>query len=652
MLLLALVVCGILPSRSAAQEAAESPEPSSEVTHWAGFDGGALYRTHCASCHDQAAAATKTPQRSALARMNSAHLVFSMANGSMKSQSSRMNLDQQIAVAIFLAGEAEPYRTPDGGWCSGSSAAGVAEPMDLNPVVGRWGLDDRGTAATPPGVSEVTAKTVGSLELVWAFGLPGATDARSQPVITADTIFLAVTTGHLFALDRESGCTRWHRTPPAPARTALALVPVTGSEAAEDGTPEQLLVYGDIADFVTAVNPRSGEVVWRTQIEVSDHTLLTGAPVPASDKIIVPVSLSEVPNARDPAYPCCRSHGAVAALRVKDGELLWLTEMTGEATRRGETSVGTAIWGPSGVPVWSTPTIDHARGLAYVGTGQNASPPATELSDSVLALDLETGRIVWHWQALAGDVYNDGCSGFPPNANCPKDRGPDFDIGASIIIHRDDDGREKLLVGQKSGDVYALDPKEPGKVLWSRKVGSGSVLGGVHWGMATQDDVLIVPIADPPYPFPGYEPRPAVVALRVSDGEEIWRHDIERGCETNLMAYFTRDELYPECSFYFGFSAAPTIVNDVALVATLDGTLWAFSLESGKPIWQDDTARSFETLNGVEAHGGAIDVAPALAVGDMVYVQSGYSLFGQLPGNVFLAYRLPATAQAGAAPSR
>ena len=91
-------------------------------------------------------------------------------------------------------------------------------------------------------------------------------------------------------------------------------------------------------------------------------------------------------------------------------------------------------------------------GLAYVGTGQNASPPATELSDSVLALDLDTGRIVWHWQALAGDIYNDGCSGFPPNANCPKERGPDFDIGASVIIHRDGDGSERLLVGQKSGD--------------------------------------------------------------------------------------------------------------------------------------------------------------------------------------------------------
>ena len=209
-----------------------------------------------------------------------------------------------------------------------------------------------------------------------------------------------------------------------------------------------------------------------------------------------------------------------------------------------------------------------------------------------------------------------------------------------MIIHRATDGRERLLVGQKSGDVYALDPKEPGTVLWQRRVGSGSVLGGVHWGMATQGDVVIAPIADPPFPFPGYQPKPSLVALRVADGEEVWRHDVERGCDSNLMAYFTRDQLYPECSFFFGFSAAPSIVNDLVFATTLDGKLWAFDLQKGEVLWQDATTRAYDTINGVEAHGGAIDVAPALAVGKMVYVQSGYSLFGQLPGNVFLAYRL------------
>ena len=643
-----LLFCGlgaVVSTRAAAQETpapahapAEQEQPAAAQDHYGGFDGSALYDQYCASCHDQALGTTKTPQRAALARLNVSHLVFSMANGSMKTQSAEMNLDQQIAVAIYLAGESPPYRTPDTAWCTGASSDSAGETMDLAPVVSRWGLDERGTAAVPAGVSEITAANVGTLELAWAFGLPGATDARSQPVITADTIFLASTSGHLFALDRETGCTRWHRETPAPPRTALALLELEAQAPTSES--RSLLIYGDIADHVTAVEPRSGEVVWRTAIEVSEHTLLTGAPVPSGDRIVVPVSLSEVPHARDPRYACCRSHGAVAALRASDGKLLWLTETTAEATKQGETSVGTEIWGPSGVPVWSTPTIDRARGLAYVGTGQNASPPATDLSDSVLALDLETGKIAWHWQALAGDVYNDGCSGFPPNANCPKDSGPDFDIGAAVIIHRDAEGTERLLVGQKSGDVYALDPEEPGSVLWTRKAGTGSVLGGVHWGMATSGDTVVVPIADPPFPFPGYQPKPAVVALRVSDGEELWRFDVERGCSTNLMAYFTRDQLYPDCSFYFGFSAAPTIANDVAFAATLDGKVWAFDLSQGSVLWTDDTLRAYDTLNEVAAHGGAIDVAPVLSVGGMVYVQSGYSLFGQLPGNVFLAYRL------------
>lgn len=53
------------------------------------------------------------------------------------------------------------------------------------------------------------------------------------------------------------------------------------------------------------------------------------------------------------------------------------------------------------------------------------------------------------------------------------------------------------------------------------------------------------------------------------------------------------------------------------------------------------TARPFETVNGVEAHGGSIDNAGVQVAGRMVYVQSGYSLFGQLPGNVLLASELP-----------
>ena len=82
------------------------------------------------------------------------------------------------------------------------------------------------------------------------------------------------------------------------------------------------------------------------------------------------------------------------------------------------------------------------------------------------------------------------------------------------------------------------------------------------------------------------------------------------------------------------------MVNDVVFAPSLDGKIRAFTVTDGEQVWNYDTLRTFETINGVEAHGGSIDVAGVQATGRMIYVQSGYSIFGQLPGNVLLAFRL------------
>jgi polyvinyl alcohol dehydrogenase (cytochrome) len=209
-----------------------------------------------------------------------------------------------------------------------------------------------------------------------------------------------------------------------------------------------------------------------------------------------------------------------------------------------------------------------------------------------------------------------------------------------VVLTRDTAGRDRLIVGQKSGDIYSLDPDSAGKVVWRTRVGAGSALGGVHWGLAVNDGVIYAPVADPPYPIPGYRPAPGLYALDVEDGDLLWESPVERGCETNLFEYLGRTDVYPECSFFFGLSAAPTLVNDLLFSGALDGRLRAFRTSDGVPIWRIDTARVFETVNGVPGHGGSIDVAAVQVAGDLLYVQSGYSQFGQLPGNLLLAFEL------------
>src|SRR5262249_28125204 len=78
--------------------------------------------------------------------------------------------------------------------------------------------------------------------------------------------------------------------------------------------------------------------------------------------------------------------------------------MIGEKPRiTGKTAAGIEEWGPSGASVWSAPTLDTKRRLLYVTTGDNFSKPATAMSDSIVALELSTGRIVWSKQTTPGD---------------------------------------------------------------------------------------------------------------------------------------------------------------------------------------------------------------------------------------------------------
>ena len=72
------------------------------------------------------------------------------------------------------------------------------------------------------------------------------------------------------------------------------------------------------------------------------------------------------------------------------------------------------------------------------------------------------------------------------------------------------------------------------------------------------------------------------------------------------------------------------------------GTIYAYSTDAGKALWQFDTAREFETVNGVQARGGTINAAGPVVAGGMLFVPSGYSELGNgVRGNVLLAFGVP-----------
>jgi polyvinyl alcohol dehydrogenase (cytochrome) len=392
-------------------------------------------------------------------------------------------------------------------------------------------------------------------------------------------------------------------------------------------------MFSDLTGWYYSLDATNGRLLWKKRIDPHDSVRLTGAAVTYQDMIFVPSASWEETRSMNPDYPCCTFRGSVTALRIKDGSQVWKTYTIEDEPRELGTNPGVVgQWGPSGAGVWSSPTLDVKRGVMYITTGDNFSSPGTSMSDAVVALEIKTGRIVWSKQVTPNDVFSGACTTKP--GGCP---GPDFDFGSSAILQRLPNGRELLFAGQKSGVVFALDPERKGEIVWQARVGKGSALGGVQWGMASDGQNVYAQVADGgrvrrPNPEPG-DPNTTMLdpnqgggltALRAENGEKVW-YAAPASCGSK-----------PGCS-----PAQPVAVSaipGVVFSGSLDGHIRAFNSADGRVVWDFDTVRTYETVNGVKGYGGSLDGAGPVIAGGIVFVNSGYSKNGGLPGNVLLAF--------------
>jgi polyvinyl alcohol dehydrogenase (cytochrome) len=609
------------------------------VTHLKGGELAlGLYVAHCAACHSSAAG--KAPGLGALRNLGYETLLDQMTNGNMQVQAAAMNDGQREELARYLSSESKDPRA----WESAMACnAGLTGDADAAPSVTSWGYGPNNQRHQTQELAGLSAQDLPNLELAWAQGFPGASTMRSQPVITADSLYIGVAaTSSVYAFDLASGCLKWTYRSAGPVRSALGY-------SRMPGTDHPILFFGDARANVHVISALDGRELWSTSVKLGSATTITGTPVLNQNTLYVPLSSFEVARASMSTYECCKDHGGVRALDISTGETLWTYATAEQASATGKNSIGTQTWGPSGAPVWTTPAIDVKRNRLYIGTGENYSWPATDTSDAIIALDLDSGKPVWVFQALANDVYTEACVasflGYPEHPSCPENPGPDFDFGASVIITQTRDGKDILLAGQKSGDVYGLDPDNGGSVVWQTKLSDGTPVGGVHWGMSVENQTLFVPVSDPEWDIRkwDYSPKPGVTALDVTTGAIEWQHRAERGCELDKSKIDPRsgrhEEDWPSCHFAYGYSGAATSIDGAVLAGSLNGTLKAFSSSDGSELWQFDSKRPFTTLNGVTAHGGALDNAgPVIGSGYLV-LQSGYSYFNQMPGNVLLVFR-------------
>jgi polyvinyl alcohol dehydrogenase (cytochrome) len=579
--------------------------------------GEALYKTRCAACHDNADG--RTPPRAVLQAMTPSRILRTLDFGAMMTIAYTLRREEREAVAAFLGKPGPEPRPRPEAYCADRSVSVI----DVTKASWNGWSPSRDNARFVPGpLAGLTAEQVPKLKLKWAFGFEGDVSAFSQPTVIGNQIFVGSASGVVHALRADTGCLQWTFQANGPIRSAIVATPFEGGH---------LLLFGDLTGWFYAIDAASGGQVWRARPEEHEAVRLSAPPVVHDGLVIIPVASWEESRALNPDYPCCTFRGSVTALRLTDGNIAWKRFMVpAAALRTGKTPTGTDTFGPSGVGIWGSPTIDVKRRRIYVTTGNNYSLPATPLSDAVVALDLDTGAIVWSHQALPNDVYNSACSLTPKASSCPEGSGPDYDFGSPAMLVTMPNGRELVLAGQKAGIVWAFDPDANGKVVWQSRVAKGGINGGVQWGMASDgqrvyaatSDVVVARTATTRTLDP--TAGGGLTALRVADGSVEW-HAEPPSCAGR-----------PNCSP--AQLAAVTAIPGVVFSGSLDGHLRAYSAQDGKVIWDFDTVREYQTVNGVKASGGAIDGPGAVVANGMVLVNSGYMRFGGIPGNVLLAF--------------
>jgi polyvinyl alcohol dehydrogenase (cytochrome) len=262
--------------------------------------------------------------------------------------------------------------------------------------------------------------------------------------------------------------------------------------------------------------------------------------------------------------------------------------------------------------------VDPKRHAIYFGTGDGTTYPAPHTIDAVMAVDMRTGQRLWSYQATRGDSFLVGCRGENVTENCPETEGPDWDIPVSPILVRLPGGHRLVIVATKPGDVMALDPDAQGKLIWRMNV-SGKLAGdvlpstgrvsGMMWGGAVVGQAVY-------YGLTGG----GLAAIDVASGKLLWTRALE-----------TQGQRIS--------NATPvTAIPGALFLGSSDGRLFGVAAHDGRVLWNYDTARSFDTVNGIAAHGGGMSSQGIAVAGGMLFAGSGYSVTSARPGNVLLAF--------------
>jgi len=402
----------------------------------------------------------------------------------------------------------------DGATGSGSTTtapAPAAEPEDW-PTFGHDHANTRTTAG-----SGLTEEDAAALEMAWSHDGAAVT---STPAVVDGVVYAGDWDGNLLAVDADTGEPVWSSPMEAGALSPSAAV-----------TDDSVFLAGD-GGVVVAADRATGERRWATDIEDTPNARIWSSPVVVDDLVIIGSASFQVFAAAAPPF-----RGSVVGLDAATGEERWRASVCDDPC--------------TGVSVWSSAAVDEELGLAFIGTGQSYSVPAGPMSDSLVAIDYETGEIVWHQQYTAGDAWT-----------LATGAGSDFDIGAAPNLF-EVDGRALVGVGDKGGSYRVFD-RATGEEEWVALLVAGTVLGGVEHTSAYDDGTIYVvgntgvSATDRSIAVPT---TATAFALDAASGDILWSTDLDTG----------------------GFGGV-SIAGDLMLFTTHEGSLRILATDDGEEL--------------------------------------------------------------------
>jgi polyvinyl alcohol dehydrogenase (cytochrome) len=508
--------------------------------------------------------------------------------------------------------------------------AGISVALLLTVIVARSDSDDGGNGQWPimgqnlansrsqPNENRISAANVASLSAKWVFTTGG--DVSATPTVAGDAVYFPDWAGNLFAVRKQDGRAIWSHRISDYDNFSGAIARVSPAVHGDD------LIIGDIQSTnlahnganVMAVNRNTGTLRWITQVEKHLAAIITGSPVVVGDTVLIGVSSNEEALAVQTSYPCCSFRGSMVALNANTGQILWQTFTMPD--NRGQPD------GYSGGAIWQPPAVDMARGLIYIGTGNNYAVPesvkaclatatpdtqsncfaADDFFDTALALELGTGRVRWSKRLQGFDVWTVACIRNPNPVSCPVPSSPDFDLGGS--------GPNLLPnivgFGQKSGIYWALSP-DTGNIVWSTVVGPGATLGGIEWGSATDGKRIYAAITNS-----AHKPYPLINGTTITWGAWSALDPV-----TGKIIWQTAD---PAQALDMG---SVSVANGVLYAPSFSGNMHALDAATGKVLW-------------TFASGGSVLDGPSIVDGT-VYWGSGYKKISPgTPNNKVFAFTI------------